>query len=240
MTLDSSRRRTRLVALNVYVWILVALGAVLVAIPVVDRPLALYLARPYTPIHEPQETPLDLVQEPPYAAALVICIVMQVRLRHRPDRLPYWVLLGVVTAFLLWRELPYSERILGATTFSWRKYMGGHEAPLWGRIVLGGGSMAVTAALAVYVLWKWRGIVQAIRERFFAMSTALIVAAGLALVGAQMLDKHRSTDSVLGTAITAWNLKDYTEESLEFVGPVLLLMGTVMALLEEPRGEASS
>jgi hypothetical protein len=100
--------------------------------------------------------------------------------------------------------------------------------------------MAATAALVVYVFWNRRRIVQVIRERFFAMSTAIIVAAGLALVGAQMLDKHRTTDSVLGTGITAWNLKDYTEESLEFIGPVLLLMGAVMALLEEPRGEASS
>ena len=56
----------------------------------------------------------------------------------------------------------------------------------------------------------------------------------LVLVTSQCFDKHRTTDRLFGTSITAWNLKDYGEESLELVGVVLLGMACIMAAVEEP------
>jgi len=212
----------------------------LTAIPAVDRDWAKELVTSHIPLHEPQETSMDHVQEPPYIAALVVCVVMVVRLWRRPDRLPYWVLLAAMVAWLLWRELPWDERILGANTFSWAKYLMEPAVPLPTKVVLGGGSMAATLALIGYFVWRRRALGRLIRERLFSSSTVLVVLAGLALVAAQMADKHRSVDAVLGVNLSAWDLKDYLEESLELVGPVLLVMACVMAVLEEHRPDHPS
>lgn len=183
---------------------------------------------------------MDWLQEPPYAFALGICVVMVVRLWRRPDRLPYWVLLGVVAAWLLWRELPWDERILGANTFSWAKYLGSPDVPVWAQVVFGGGSLLAAVLLVGYVLWNGRALGRLVRERLVSFSTLFMVLAGLMLVGAQMVDKHRSVDDLLGTGLSVWALKDYLEESLEVVGPVLLVMACIMAALEEPPAEPTS
>ncbi|MBE3070982.1 MAG: hypothetical protein IMZ66_12170, partial [Planctomycetes bacterium] len=78
------------------------------------------------------------------------------------------------------------------------------------------------------------------RERRFPISAFLIVLALVALVTAQMTDKHRSTDEVFRVRLSVWDLKDYMEESLELIAYILLAMGTVMAVLEEPRGRPGS
>ncbi|HUU09932.1 MAG TPA: hypothetical protein VM431_05270 [Phycisphaerae bacterium] len=240
MNREDTRRRQRLVRLGICGAVLAALVTALAAIPAVDRNWAKELATSRTPLHEPQETSMDRVQEPPYVAALVVCAVMVVRLWRRPDRLPYWVLLAAMVAWLLWRELPWDERILGANTFSWAKYLKDPAVPLLARVGLGGGSIAVTVALIGYFVWRRRALGRLIRERLFSPSTVFVVLAGLALVAAQMADKHRSVDKFLGVSLSAWDLKDYLEESLELVGPVLLVMACILAAMEEPRPERPS
>ena len=231
-------RRTRVLLL--FAVFLAALAVVLAIVPAVDRDLAKRLAAAYTPLHEPQETLMDWFQEPPYAVALLVCVVMALRLRRRPGRLPYWIALGAVAAWLLWRELPWDERVLGANTFSWAKYLGRADVPLWVQVVFGGGSILFTALLAGYLLWNRRTFGRLVRERLVSFSSLFLALAGLALVGAQMADKHRSTDGLLGTNLSAWDLKDYLEESLEVAGPVLLAMACVLAALEEPPSDSAS
>jgi len=233
-----ARRRTHVLLL--FAVLLAALAVVLAAVPAVDRDLAKRLANARTPLHEPQETLMDWFQEPPYAVALLVCVVMAARLRRRPDRLPYWIVLGAVAAWLLWRELPWDERVLGANTFSWAKYLGSPDVPLWAQVAFGGGSILFAALLAGYVLWNGRTFGRLIRDRLVSFSSLFLVLAGLALVGAQMVDKHRSTDVLLGTNLSAWDLKDYLEESLEVAGPVLLAMACVLAALEEPPSDSAS
>jgi len=240
MSAEDPRRVARLIVFNVYVWILLVVALALAAVPLVDRERAVHLAKAYTAPHAPQETPLDWLQEPVVLVSLVVCVVMVTRLWHRKDRLPYWVLLGAATAWLLWRELPWDEGILGANTFSWAKYLGNHDVPLWGQIVFGGGSILATAAMGVYLLKNRVTYARLWRERRFAISAFLIVLALVALVTAQMTDKHRSTDAVFHGHLSAWDLKDYMEESLELIAYILLLMGTVMAVLEEPRDRPAS
>jgi hypothetical protein len=198
-----------------------------------DRPAALYLAKAYTAPHEPQETPLDWFQEPPYAVAVAACGIMLAVLWRRPGRRPWFVLLGAAALWLLWRELPWDERILNANTFSWLKYLRNADVPLWARLAFGAGSMAFALGLVVYVIRRRKDIVRLARERLFAASTGMVVMAGLALAGAQACDKHRGTDRLLGTALTAWDLKDYLEESLELVGATLVLLACLMAAVEE-------
>jgi len=183
---------------------------------------------------------MDWFQEPPYAVGLLVCVFMAVRLRHRPERLPRWIALAAVTAWLLWRELPWDERILGANTFSWAKYLGSPDVPLWARVVFGGGSILATVLLVGYILWNGRTLARLVREALISFGTFFMVLAGLALVGAQMVDKHRGTDALLGTNLSAWDLKDYFEESLEVVGPVLLAMACILAALDEPPSEPAS
>jgi len=226
-------RRVQWAALAAFALIIVGQVWSLAGIARSDRALAMRLATPYTAKGEPQETPLDWLQEPPYAVALALCIGMVVRLWRRPDRTPYWALLGFLVAFLLWRELPWSERVVGATTFSWPKYLGRADVTLWGKIVFGGGSMAATLGIVLYVIVRRRAILALAREKLFALSTLLVVLAGGTLLAGQVLDKHRSADYLLGTHFSVWDLKDYLEESLEWVGPTLLLLAAVMAILEE-------
>ena len=240
MSTDDPRRVTRLIVFNVYVWILLVVSLALTAVPLVDRERAVYLAKAYTVPHAPQETPLDWLQEPVVAVSLLVCVVMVTRLWRRRDRLPYWVLLGAATAWLLWRELPWDEGILGANTFSWVKYLGHHDVPLWAQIVFGGGSILATAAMIVYLLRNRVATMRLWRERRFAISALLIMLALVVLVTAQMTDKHRSTDDLFHVRLSVWELKDYMEESLELVSYILLLMGTVMAVLEEPRSRPGS
>ena len=225
--------RVRTVAAAVLLAIAAGQAGSLAGLAVKDRPAALYLAKAYTAPHEPQETPLDWFQEPPYAVALVTCAVMLAALWHRAERRPWFVLLGAVAMWLLWRELPWDERVLNANTFSWFKYLPDADGPLGARLAFGLGSMAFTAALVVYIIRRRRAIGRLVRERLFAASTAMVVLAGLSLVGAQACDKHRETDRLLGTALTAWDLKDYLEESLELVGATLLMLACLMAAVEE-------
>ena len=234
----SSRLRARVLLL--FVVLLAALVVGLAVVPAVDRQCAKRLAGAYTPLHEPQETAMDWFQEPPYAVALLVCVVMAARLRRRSGRRPYWVVLAAVAAWLLWRELPWDERVLGANTFSWAKYLGSPDVPLWAQVVFGGVSILAAAILAGYVLWNGRTLGRIVREKVVSFSTLFIALAGLMLVGAQMLDKHRLTDGLLGTNLSAWDLKDYLEESLEVVGPVLLAMACILAVLEEPPADPAS
>jgi len=231
------RRRSQRAAIAACAVVLAAVAAVLAAIPAVDRQRAIDLATPYTAKGEPQETPLD---DPwcsiLYGAALAVCLAMIVRLRRCPDRVALWVVVGAVAVWLLWRESPVSERVIGATSFSWAKYLGNADVPLGLRIVFAAGSMGFTLGLLVYVVRHRRTLVALVREKFLSPGSVLFVLAGLALVTAQMLDKHRSTDKLLGTSLSAWELKDYCEESLEIVGPLLLAMSCVMGILEEPPG----
>jgi len=228
------RRRSQRKALLACAAVLATTCAVLVAIPAVDRDRAAYLAAPYTAAGEPQETPLDTPQALLYAVPMVVCVVMVVRQRRRPDRMPLWVVLAAVTAWLLWRELPYSERLVGATSFSWAKYLGDSAVPLGLRVAVAATSMAFAAGLVLYIILKRRALLALVRQKVPSVSSATLTLSGLALVAAQMLDKHRTTDRFLGTSITAWDLKDYCEESLELVGVILLGMACIMAAIEEP------
>jgi len=226
-------RTVRAVAAAVLLAVVAGQAGSLTGLAVKDRPAALYLAKAYTPLHEPQETPLDWFQEPPYVVALVTCAVMLVALRPRPDRRPWFVLLAVVAAWLLWRELPWDERVLNANTFSWVKYLPNADVPIGVRLAFGLGSMAFTLGVGVYVFRRRRALGRLLRERLFAPSTGMALLAGLSLLAAQACDKHRETDRFLGTSLTAWDLKDYLEESLELIGATLLMLACLMAVVEE-------
>jgi len=232
--MKTSHKRLQRAALVACAAALAATCAALVAVPAVDHDRAVRLATPYTATGEPQETLLDIPQAWLYAVPLAVCLVMIVRLRRRPDRRPLWVLLAAVTVWLLWRELPYSERLIGSCSFSWAKYLGDSGVPLGLRVAVGAATMAFTAGVAVYAIVKRRALLALVREKVPSFSAGCLVLSGLALVVAQMLDKHRTTDRLFGTAITAWDLKDYCEESLELVGVVLLGMACIMAAVEEP------
>jgi len=184
------------------------------------------------------ETPMDWLAVVPYAAALVLSAVALVRRRSRAERRPLWVLLTFVLAWLLWRELPWDERLLhDANTFSWVKYLGSPDVPVWAQVVLGGGSMLVTLLLLVYLVRHIRPVGRLLAEKarsasgwVFALGTALLAAA-------QALDKYATVDKHLGTDLAAWKATGwlgYAEESLEFLGPLLLLSACVLAMLEEP------
>ncbi len=184
------------------------------------------------------ETPMDWLSIPPYAAALVVCGWRLVRGRGGPARRPLWVLLAVVLAWLLWRELPFDERLLNdANTFSWAKYLGDAGVPVWARVVLGGGSMLLTALLVVYVVRHGRSVGRLLAEKVRSAS-GWVFAMGLALLAAaQAFDKYGTLDRHLGTDLAAWKASGwlgYAEESLELVGPVGLLVACVLAVLEEP------
>jgi hypothetical protein len=184
------------------------------------------------------ETPMDWLPVPFYAGALFLCVVMLVRGRKRPERRPVWVLTACLLAWLLWRELPWDERILNdANTFSWAKYLGDPAVPLWARIVFGGGSIAAVALLLLCLIVRAKAVGRILAEKVRSASGWLL-AGGMALLAvAQACDKYHSVDKRLGTDLAA--LKEagwlgYVEESLELLGPVLLAMACVMAVLEEP------
>jgi len=188
------------------------------------------------------EAPMDWLSVIPYAAALGVCLVMLVRLRDRANRRPLWVLLAFVVAWCLWRELPWDERILNdVNTFSWAKYIGSPDTPVWAQVVLGGGSMLVTLLLVVYLVRHLRDVGRLLAEKVRSAS-GWVFAMGLALLAAaQSLDKYATVDRHLGTDLAAWKATGwlgYPEESLEFLGPVLLLVACVVAVLEEPAAPA--
>ncbi len=190
------------------------------------------------------ESPMDWLCLVPYTAALALCLVMVVRMWNRRARRPLWVLLAFVTAWFLWRELPWDERILNdANTFSWAKYLGSPDTPLWAQIVLGGGSILVTVLLVVYVARHMREVGRLLAEKVRSAS-GWIFAMGVALLAAaQAMDKYDTFDRHLGTNLAAWKAGGwlgYVEESLEFLGPVLLLVACVVAVLEEPARPAAS
>ena len=190
------------------------------------------------------ETPMDWLAAIPYTAALGVSAVMLVRTRRRPARRPLWVLLTFVTAWLLWRELPWDERILNdANTFSWAKYLGNPDTPLWAQIVLGGGSILVTVLLVVYVVRHIRGVGRLLAEKVRSASGWIFVLGVLLLAAAQAMDKYDTFDRHLGTNLAAWKATGwlgYVEESLEFLGPLLLLTACVVAVLEEPAAPVRS
>lgn len=213
----------------------VATAATLVAIPLVDRSTALYLGAAYTPGRTGQETPQDVLQPLIYVVALAVCVVMAVRLRRRGDRLPIWTIGAAAVAWLLWRELPFDERWLGCNTFSWRTYAShAHDAPLWVKAVFLVGSIGFTLGLVIYVAVKRRVLLRLVRERVWSVPALMTVLAALSLVAAQMLDKHRMIDRRLGADLSAWDLRDYCEESLETLGPVLLVTACLLTALGEP------
>ncbi|MBL7139639.1 MAG: hypothetical protein ISS74_01885 [Planctomycetes bacterium] len=185
------------------------------------------------------ETPMDWLAVPPYAAALAVCVWMLVRVRGRPDRRPLWVLLTFAVAWLLWRELPWDERLLNdANTFSWAKYLGRPDVPLWAQVVLGGGSILATVLLVVYVVRRGRVIGRILAEKVRSAS-AWVFGLGIGLLAlAQAFDKYDTVDGHLGTNLAAWKATGwlgYAEESLEVLGPLALVMACLLAVVEEPR-----
>jgi len=184
------------------------------------------------------ETPMDWLEVPGYVAALAVCVAVLVRRRDRPDRRPLWVLVTFLLAWLLWRELPWDERILGdANTFSWSKYLGRPDVPLWAQVVLGGGSMLVTAWLVVYLV-RHGGRVAALVVEKVRSASGWVFALGMAmLAAAQACDKYHTIDRHLGTNLAAWKAAGwlgYLEESLELVGPLVLLVACIVGAMEEP------
>jgi len=184
------------------------------------------------------ETPMDWLEVPGYVAALAVCAAVLVRGRDRPDRRPLWVLVTFVLAWLLWRELPWDERILGdANTFSWSKYLGRPDVPFWAQVVLGGGSMLATAWLVVYLV-RHGGRVAALVAEKVRSASGWVFALGMAmLAAAQACDKYHTIDRHLGTNLAAWKAAGwlgYLEESLELVGPLVLLVACIVGAMEEP------
>lgn len=235
--MTGDRRRGRLIVLGIFAVALAALGGMLVAIAVADRERAMEMATSHAAQGEPQETELDAFQVPPYVVALGVCLAMIFVVRKRADRLPLWIFLAALTAWLLCRELPFDEQVLRANAFSWAKYLHDDHVPRGVRIGFAVVTMGLTLALMIYGLVRRRAVRALVREKFLSLSSVLIVLSGVLLFGAQTLDKHRSTDHVLDTHLSRWALRDYCEESLELVGAVLLLMACLMAVLEEPRPE---
>ena len=190
------------------------------------------------------ETPMDWLSVPPYTAALVICVVQLVRSGSRRRRRPLWVLLTLVVGFLLWRELPWDEQLLNdANTFSWAKYLGKPDVPLWAQIVLGGGSILVTALALVYVIRYARTIGRLAMEKVRCTSAWVCMAGLVMLALAQAFDKYASIDKHLGTNLMAWKATGwlgYGEESLELLGAVALLMACILAVREEPDEPSAS
>ncbi|MFO8013220.1 MAG: hypothetical protein R6X20_07935 [Phycisphaerae bacterium] len=184
------------------------------------------------------ETPMDWLSVPPYVAALALCLVMVVRTWDRRPRRPLWVLLAFVLAWLLWRELPWDGRLLNdANTFSWAKYVGSPDVPVWAQVVLGGGSMVVALLLVVYVVRHARDVGRLLAEKVRSASGWVFAMGAVLLAAAQAMDKYGTVDRHLGTDLAAWKAGGwlgYVEESLEFLGPVLLLAACVVAVLEEP------
>jgi len=196
------------------------------------------------------ETSMDWLSVFPYVAALSLCVWMLVRTRRQAHRRPLWVLLAFAIAWALWRELPWDERVLNdANTFSWAKYLGSPDVPVWAQVVLGGGSMLVTVLLAVYVARHIRDVGRLLAEKVRSVS-GWVFALGVVLVAvAQVFDKYDTFDRHFGTDLAAWKVAGwlgYAEESLELVGPLLLLVACLLATLEEPgrssasRGERSA
>ena len=196
------------------------------------------------------ETSMDWLSVFPYVAALSLCVWMLVRTRHQVHRRPLWGLLAFAIAWALWRELPWDERILNdANTFSWAKYLGSPDVAVWAQVVLGGGSMLVTVLLAVYVARHIRDVGRLLAEKVRSVS-GWVFALGVVLVAvAQVFDKYDTFDRHFGTDLAAWKATGwlgYAEESLELVGPLLLLVACLLATLEEPgrstvtRGERSA
>ena len=238
--MSGNSRDPRRLALVVFGILLAAIIAVLVAIPAADRKLARDMAAAYTPLGCAQETALDACQAVPYVVALVVCAFMLVRLWHRRDRLPLWVGLAAVTAWLFWRELPYDEQWLGCNTFSWATYAShAHDAPLWIKATFLAVSVGFMVGMVVYVVVMHRAVWRLAREKIGSLSSLLLALSVVALGVAYAIDKHRLADRALGTNLTAWDLKDYCEESLEIIGPVLLAMACIMADLEEPPAEGA-
>ena len=216
------------------------MAAVLVGIAVRDRQEAIRLASAYTAKGEPQETELDTLQIVPYGVALLVCGTMIVLLAVRHERRPQWILLAVVSVWLLWRELPYDEQLLGVNTFSWAKYLAKPGLPLGMRIAFFAVSFAFAVGLAAYLVVRRREVLAMIREKILSLSFGLLVLAGGSLLAAQAVDKHRGIDSLLAVGLSAWDLRDYCEESLELAGATLLAMSCLMAVLEEPPRKGST
>lgn len=239
---ERMQRRTRRVTLNIFLWIFVAIVMALVAVAVLAPGMAKRAGEAPAGEGLAPETPMDWLPLPFVGLALVLCVVMLVRTRGRADRRPAWVLMTFLLAWLAWRELPWDEYILNdANTFSWAKYLDDPEVPLLVRIVFGGGSMAAAVLMIVYVCRRARAVGRLLREKL-RMSSGWLVAAGLGLLAAaQVCDKYSSIDKRLGTDLAA--LKEagwlgYVEESLELLGPVLLVMACIMGMIEErQRGE---
>ena len=108
------------------------------------------------------------------------------------------------------------------------------------QVRVGAASFAFAVGLVVYLVVRRREVLAMIREKILSLSFLLLVLAGGSLVTAQMLDKYRGVDRLLGTSIGGWDLKGYCEESLELVGATLLAMSCLMAVLEEPTRKGST
>ncbi len=210
----------------------VLLGAGLALIPVFDYKYALDLAVPYTVKHAPQETPLDPFQHLPYFPAILVAFYQVFRNRRSRERRLFWILLGSVSLFLLWRELPYDERILGANTFSYAKYLTEEHIPILLRLSFAVVSMALISFLGLWTLfrvYKAPGkIFNVFKQNLFSAGGALLVLSFFFLGLAQAFDKHRSTDKLLHLNISAFEIKDYVEESLEVLGPYFLSAAVVI------------
>ncbi len=233
------RRRTRLVTLNIFVWIFAAAVLALVTVAVLRPEAARQMGEAPPTEGLAPETPMDWLCLPFYVAALALAVGMIVRLRGRPERRPFWVVAALAAAWGLWREWSWDERILGdANTWSWVKYVGSNEVPVWAQVVLGGGSMLVTLAAVVYVVLRAKALAALAAEKGRSISGWLLAGGAGLLALAQALDKYASIDKRLGTNLAAWKTAGwlgYAEESLEAIGPLVLVMGLVMAMLEEPR-----
>ncbi len=240
---DRIRRRNRRVALNIFLWLVAALAVALWAYAYLDPEGARRAGEAPPDQGLAPETPMDALPLPVYAAMLGVCGWQLWRVRGRADRRPLWVLLGSMAAWLLWRELPWDERVLGdANTWSWAKYLDAPEVPLWARVVLGGGSIAATVLLVAYAVRRGKALGRLVREKFASLSGWVFLAGGVLLGAAQALDKYASIDKHLGTNLAAWKADGrlgFLEESLELIGPLFLLMACILGVLETPARPAA-
>jgi hypothetical protein len=227
-------RRRRQAAMAVFVCVLAALAAGAIMLATLDRQRAIHVASPYTALGAPQETPLDNLGLVPYAIALGVCVTLLLRSARHRDRWPLWVMLTAITLWLLWRELPWDEQLVGANTFSWAKYAGDASVALWLRVVFVVGSAGLTVALLIYAACVRRSLWRLIREKTPSLSQMLLGLSALSLLAAQMLDKHKLTRRLLSLDLSTWPLAAYCEEVLELFGATLLAMTCLMAALEEP------